>query len=109
MVEMMYIGLYLLLNVVFAILIWRISGWFKITTEDFWFYMLNFNLVAILIIINEYYGFTVDYSFGVKYSVIVLSTFIIMEFFKKRIIRTFRGLMKKQSKDQAEKEGPAKL
>lgn len=96
---MMYIGLYLLLNVVFALIIWRISGWFKITAEDFWFYLLNLNLVTILIIPNEYYEIATDYPAAVKYLVIVFSTFVIMEFFKKKMIRTVRVLLKKQLED----------
>jgi hypothetical protein len=88
-----------LINLAFALLILRISGIFKLKSEDFWFYMFTLNLVAILLFVSEYFEIANHYSFVKRFLCIMIPTFGIMEFFKKPIVNSFKLLIKKLPHD----------
>lgn len=94
-----YLIYILVFNIASAVLVFRISGIFKFKTDDYWFYMLNLNLVAALYFVNEYYRIASDYSFVVKFSVILLVVFVTMEIFKKAIVKSIRTAIQKLPKE----------
>ena len=85
----------ILLNIAFVGMLWRLSTWYKIKAEDYWFYLVSLNLVALLMILNEYFDIATDYPFAVKFLIIFGFVFLIMEINKKHIIRRIKLIMNK--------------
>lgn len=80
-------------NIVFILMLLRASRWFKLKKEDYWFYMINLNLVAILMFLNEYFEIATDYPFALKLLVSFAFAFTFLELFRKPIVRRIRTIL----------------
>ena len=84
-----------LLNIAFLAMLYRVSAWYKLKAEDYCFYLIDLNLVAMLIFLNEYFQVATNYPFAVKLCVIFAVVFVAMEFIKKPIVNNIRGMWNK--------------
>lgn len=74
-------------------MIGRMTVWYKFKTEDYVFYMIALNLVAVVIYLNEILDIVTDYPFFLELIVALGLVFLVMEMNKKSIVRRIKSII----------------
>ena len=94
----MYFLVFLFINLAFLVLLLRLSKWYDIRKEGYWYHLACLNLAAFLIVINEQVNLLLDYPFIIKLFIALAIAYIALGLFKNRITDFFNDVFKDSKK-----------
>lgn len=83
------------LNAGFAVILLRLSRWYKLKVEDYFYHMICLNAVIALLYVGKRFNTLVDYPISVRFFAALAIVYLLAEPFRKNLLGIIRSAISK--------------